>query len=121
MCGLNDVGGCVEIRFTQSQIDHYNEQGYLLLEKRVPEDIIAAEDLLYQICVDVNPALEIHSVALPAEGQPEDFPVNNVGRYALSTAVDRTELKQGEAVRLTALIDTNHVGYVMPHRIHGVM
>ena len=32
-----------------------------------PEDLIAAEDLLYQICVDVNPALEIHSVALPAE------------------------------------------------------
>lgn len=32
-----------------------------------PEDLIAAEDLLYQICVDVNPALEIHSVSLPAE------------------------------------------------------
>ncbi len=32
-----------------------------------PEDTIAAEDLLYQICVDVNPALEIHSVALPAD------------------------------------------------------
>ncbi len=33
-----------------------------------PEDAIAAEDLLYQICVDVNPNLEIHSVSLPAEG-----------------------------------------------------
>ncbi|MGB0952014.1 MAG: AAA family ATPase [Planctomycetota bacterium] len=32
-----------------------------------PEDTIAAEDLLYQICVDVNPNLEIHSVALPAD------------------------------------------------------
>lgn len=32
-----------------------------------PEDTVAAEDLLYQICVDVNPALEIHSVALPAD------------------------------------------------------
>ena len=31
-----------------------------------PEDSMAAEDLLYQICVDVNPGLEIHSVALPA-------------------------------------------------------
>ncbi|MFT7517120.1 MAG: ATP-dependent Clp protease ATP-binding subunit ClpC [Myxococcota bacterium] len=30
-----------------------------------PEDTMAAEDLLYQICVDVNPSLEIHSVALP--------------------------------------------------------
>ena len=33
-----------------------------------PEDTCAAEDLLYQICVDVNPNLEIHSVALPADG-----------------------------------------------------
>jgi len=32
-----------------------------------PEDAAAAEDLLYQICVDVNPKLEIHTVALPAE------------------------------------------------------
>ncbi len=31
-----------------------------------PEDAAAAEDLLYQICVDVNPRLEIHTVALPA-------------------------------------------------------
>ncbi len=31
-----------------------------------PEDTIAAEDLLYQICIDVNPSLEIHAVALPA-------------------------------------------------------
>lgn len=32
-----------------------------------PEDAAAAEDLLYQICVDVNPKLEIHTVSLPAE------------------------------------------------------
>lgn len=32
-----------------------------------PEDAAAAEDLLYQICVDVNPRLEIHTVALPAD------------------------------------------------------
>lgn len=37
-----------------------------------PEDTIAAEDLLYQICVDVNPNLEIHSVALPADGAQEE-------------------------------------------------
>jgi len=36
-----------------------------------PEDLIAAEDLLYQICVDVNPALEIHSVSLPVEAAPD--------------------------------------------------
>ncbi|MCH2112107.1 MAG: AAA family ATPase [Planctomycetes bacterium] len=33
-----------------------------------PNDAAAAEDLLYQICVDVNPRLEIHTVSLPAEG-----------------------------------------------------
>jgi ATP-dependent Clp protease ATP-binding subunit ClpC len=32
-----------------------------------PEDTIAAEDLLYQICIDVNPGLEIHAVSLPAQ------------------------------------------------------
>ncbi|MDA0666786.1 MAG: AAA family ATPase [Planctomycetota bacterium] len=37
-----------------------------------PEDTIAAEDLLYQICVDVNPNLDIHSVALPAGGAQEE-------------------------------------------------
>jgi len=36
-----------------------------------PEDTIAAEDLLYQICIDVNPSLEIHAVALPAETDSE--------------------------------------------------
>ncbi len=38
-----------------------------------PDDVAAAEDLLYQICVDVNPRLEIHTVSLPAaECQPEE-------------------------------------------------
>jgi len=34
-----------------------------------PDDAAAAEDLLYQICVDVNPRLEIHTVSLPAEAE----------------------------------------------------
>jgi ATP-dependent Clp protease ATP-binding subunit ClpC len=37
-------------------------------------DPSAVEDLLYQLCIDVNPRLEIHQVALPAaawEGMPE--------------------------------------------------
>ncbi len=36
-----------------------------------PEDTIAAEDLLYQICIDVNPGLEIHAVSLPAQLEDE--------------------------------------------------
>ncbi|RMH04039.1 MAG: ATP-dependent Clp protease ATP-binding subunit [Planctomycetota bacterium] len=51
-----------------------------------PEDSAAAEDLLYQICVDVNPRLEIHTVALPAraggaDGAAED-PATELRRRA---------------------------------------
>lgn len=42
-----------------------------------PEDTLAAEDLLYQICIDVNPGLEIHSVALPAEEQENNSEAEN--------------------------------------------
>jgi ATP-dependent Clp protease ATP-binding subunit ClpA len=40
------------------------------LEGRGGLDRAAAEDLLYQLCIDVNPALEIHHVQLPAEASP---------------------------------------------------
>ncbi|KAA3607158.1 MAG: ATP-dependent Clp protease ATP-binding subunit [Planctomycetota bacterium] len=45
-----------------------------------PEDVAAAEDLLYQICVDVNPRLEIHTVSLPAdeEGEQEEGGVSRL-------------------------------------------
>ena len=45
-----------------------------------PEDGAAAEDLLYQICVDVNPKLEIHTVALPADGDSD--PLGDEGAEA---------------------------------------
>ncbi|MHC4380815.1 MAG: hypothetical protein ACYSU1_06975, partial [Planctomycetota bacterium] len=51
-----------------------------------PEDTIAAEDLLYQICVDVNPNLEIHSVALPAEGSGLEVGVEALDRFRESAA-----------------------------------
>ena len=50
-----------------------------------PEDTVAAEDLLYQICVDVNPSLEIHSVALPsdaASAASDETRHENLGRRA---------------------------------------
>ncbi len=31
-------------------------------------DPVTIEDLLYQVCIDVNPGLEIHQVSLPVEG-----------------------------------------------------
>jgi ATP-dependent Clp protease ATP-binding subunit ClpA len=41
------------------------------LEKLVPEDPLLAEDLLYQLCVEVNPSLDIHTVRLRGDGQAE--------------------------------------------------
>ncbi|MCA9700217.1 MAG: BatD family protein, partial [Myxococcales bacterium] len=49
-----------------------------------------------------NLAVEVKP--LPAEGQPPDFPANNVGSFTLEAAVDRETLRQGEAVRLTVTI-----------------
>ena len=34
------------------------------LERRCPEDPLAAQDLLYQLCIEVNPSLDIHTVRL---------------------------------------------------------
>ncbi|MBT5119858.1 MAG: ATP-dependent Clp protease ATP-binding subunit [Planctomycetes bacterium] len=48
------------------------EQVLKQVQRLYPEDLAAAEDLLYQICIDVNPALEIHSVSLPASMTAEE-------------------------------------------------
>ncbi len=48
-----------------------NESILPRVQEIYPDDAAAAEDLLYQICVDVNPRLEIHTVALPAEAEAE--------------------------------------------------
>ena len=43
--------------------------------KRLDEEyeIDIVEELLYQVCIDVNPSLEIHQVSLPNPGsQPQD-------------------------------------------------
>jgi len=45
------------------------------LEMLFPEDPATAEELLYGICVEVNPALEIHNVQLrPRAGEPRPQP-----------------------------------------------
>ncbi len=41
---------------------------------------------------------------LPAEGQPVGFSANNVGEFQLSAKVDRTEVVQGEALRLSITV-----------------
>ncbi|MCX8228506.1 MAG: AAA family ATPase [Planctomycetota bacterium] len=44
------------------------------VQRIYPEDLRTAEDLLYQICIDVNPHLEIHNVVLPATMEADALP-----------------------------------------------
>lgn len=41
------------------------------IQQSMPEELSIAEDLLYQICIDVNPRLEIHQISIPAENFEE--------------------------------------------------
>jgi hypothetical protein len=52
----------------------------------------------------VGRSLAIEVRPLPAAGQPPDFRANNVGKFSVSAEVDRTKLRQGEAVRLSVRI-----------------
>ncbi len=52
----------------------------------------------------VGRSLAIEVLPLPAEGQPKGFHASNVGQLAIAAEVDRNELRQGEAVRLTVRI-----------------
>ncbi|MCR9243795.1 MAG: AAA family ATPase [bacterium] len=61
-------------------------------------DLEIVEELLYQICIDVNPSLEIHQVSIPSEGsdanadeQDDPFlprPGNDAARQALFRRVN---------------------------------
>ena len=41
------------------------------VERLLPDDPLLAEDLLYQLCIEVNPALDIHTVRLRGEPHKE--------------------------------------------------
>jgi ATP-dependent Clp protease ATP-binding subunit ClpC len=41
------------------------------VEELMPEDPLLAEDLLYQLCIEVNPSLDIHTVRLRGEARVE--------------------------------------------------
>jgi hypothetical protein len=49
--------------------------------------------------------IEIEVLPLPAEGQPPDFPSNNVGKYSIRASVDREEVQPGEPFTLTVEIE----------------
>lgn len=52
----------------------------------------------------VGRSLAIEVLPLPAEGQPANFRANNIGQLSIAAEVDRNQLRQGEAVRLTVRI-----------------
>ena len=56
----------------QTCMPEFERDASARLERLFPEDPLMAEDLLYQICIDVNPQLEIHKVRLhPAGARPQ--------------------------------------------------
>lgn len=82
-------------------------------------DLEIVEELLYQICIDVNPSLEIHQVSIPQPAnaklvdEPEDLflprPGNDTARQGLFRRVgnlDRTLRQQiiGQDEAITALV-----------------
>ena len=42
------------------------------LEELLPDDPLLAEDLLYQLCIEVNPSLDIHTVRIASEPRREN-------------------------------------------------
>jgi hypothetical protein len=49
-------------------------------------------------------SLAVEVLPLPSKGQPPGFRPSNVGQFQLSAEVDRSELRQGEAIRLSVRI-----------------
>lgn len=89
----------------------------------------ALEDVLYQICVEVNPQLEIHQVCLPcensedAEKSPDEHPLAMLASKACGLERDLMTrvIGQGDAVRkITKSIKKAAVGLKDPRKPIGV-
>jgi ATP-dependent Clp protease ATP-binding subunit ClpC len=50
------------------------------VERLLPDDPLLAEDLLYQLCIEVNPALDIHTVRLRGEPHKDAKPEVHVDK-----------------------------------------
>jgi hypothetical protein len=61
----------------------------------------------------IGRSLAIEVEALPAAGQPPGFRANNVGQFRVTSEVDRSKLRQGEAVRLSVrIVGTGNIALV---------
>jgi ATP-dependent Clp protease ATP-binding subunit ClpC len=97
-------------------------------------DVEIVEELLYQICIDVNPSLEIHQVSIPSPGaalankqEPEDVflprPGNEAARHNLFRRVQTLErqlrtqiIGQDDAITsLVRAVKKAAVGLKRPH------
>ncbi|MBK9384120.1 MAG: ATP-dependent Clp protease ATP-binding subunit [Planctomycetes bacterium] len=84
------------------------------LAKRSELDRAAAEELLYQICVDVNPALEIHHVQLPVSGALSAVAENTP---AQRSATWRTRAADLEARLERRIVGQRHALRSLTHRV----
>ena len=65
----------------------------------------SAEVVVGRRRVEKSAEIEIEVVPLPAEGQPKNFPPNNVGAFTIAAAVDRDDVQPGEPFTLTVTIE----------------
>ncbi len=84
-------------------------------------DPLTVEDLLYQICIDVNPGLEIHQVCLPAgqggkgEAGEKDNPLTRKQVANLEKTLRREVIGQDDAVdRLARAVKKAAIGLKRP-------
>lgn len=62
-------------------------------------------------------ALTVEVLPLPGEGQPSGFSPNNVGKYEITTSVDKNEVDPGDPFTLTVTISgTGNIKYIDPGR-----
>ena len=130
---LNEVAD-TEIKnksqYRRAVIEHClpDMDGEIALRLRALEDDydpVTIEDLLYQVCIDVNPNLEIHQVSLPAKQAEESKDEPDQGRGChpvpkavanLEKAIKRRIVGQDEAItRLGKAIKKAAIGLKSPH------
>jgi ATP-dependent Clp protease ATP-binding subunit ClpC len=119
----------------QSCMPQFDDELANDLERLFPEDPLLAEDLLYSICVDVNPTLDIHRVRLrecstqevaepePMRSRPsQPDPVERLAKVArtLERRLQRKVHGQSQAIRsVCRMVEKAAAGLSAPGRPLG--
>ncbi|QDV06449.1 ATP-dependent Clp protease ATP-binding subunit ClpC [Planctomycetes bacterium Poly30] len=81
------------------------------LDQLFPDDPLMVEDLLYQLCVEVNPALDIHEVRLTVDGRaPVEAPVTLTQDAADLERDDTLNRLRDRAISLEAYLHRHIIG-----------